>query len=65
MHASSIRLLSLSDCVVNLLEPRRHATFHANGVSNSLILVSTVDGAAHLTNLTNCVVVLKCHQVYP
>jgi hypothetical protein len=65
MHASNIRLLSLSNCVVNLLRPRRHATFHANGLSNTLILVSSVDGAAHLTNLTNCIVVLKCHQVDP
>jgi len=62
MHASNIRLLSLSNSVINLLQPKRHATFHVNGLTNSLIMISTIDGAAHLTNLVNCVVVLKCHQ---
>ena len=62
LHVSYIRVLSTSNSVVNLLVPKRHATLHINDLSNTLLLVSNVDGAAHLTNLTNCVVVLKCHQ---
>jgi len=62
-HPSNIRLLSMSNSVVNLLHPRRHATLQAEDLTNCLILLSTINGAAHLTNLTNCIVVLKCHQV--
>jgi len=64
-HSSNLRLLSMSKSVISILRPKRHATLHAKDLSDCLILASSFDGAAHLTNLTNCVVVLKCHQANP
>ena len=53
----------MSNTVVNLLEPKRHATLQVKDLERCLILASSFDGSAHLTNLRNCVIVLKCHQV--
>jgi len=63
LHPSNIRLLSMIKSVVNLLHPTRHATLHARDLSNCIVIASEVDGPAHLTNLSNCILVLKCHQV--
>jgi len=63
LHVSNIKLLSMSNSVLNLLEPRRHATLQVKDLERCLILTSSFDGSAHLTNLRNCVIVLKCHQV--
>ena len=63
LHPSNIRLLSMIKSVVNLLHPTRHATLHARDLSNCIVIASEVDGQAHLTNLFNCILVLKCHQV--
>jgi len=64
-HAYNIRLFSMTDSVINLLRPKRHATLQVKDLSNCLIFASSFTGAAHLTNLHNCVVVLICHQVLP
>jgi hypothetical protein len=64
LHPSNVRLLSMSNSVVNLVRSKRHATLHAKDLSNCIIIASTIDGAAHFTNLTNCIVILKCHQVH-
>ena len=65
LHPSNIRLLSMIKSVVNLTRPRRHATLHARDLSDCIIVASEFDGAAHLTNLFDCTIVLKCHQVLP
>nr|POF02292.1 tubulin-folding cofactor c [Quercus suber] len=66
-HATSSGTLSnLHRCVVDLSEPsgaHPFAGLSLKNISDSVIICGRVDGAAHLTALRNCLVVVQSRQV--
>ena len=64
--ASPCSLSKLDKCVVDMTVPTSHgapfAALTIRGVTSSLLLCGRVDGPAHITNVADSVLVIKCRQ---
>lgn len=70
--STEVSIIRISSSILNLLTTTNELTLSANTVSlsalhirdiqNSILILGTVDGSIMLHNLTNCVVVARCHQ---
>ncbi|KAG1819266.1 tubulin binding cofactor C-domain-containing protein [Suillus subaureus] len=67
-----VSIIRISSSVLNLVTTTNELTLSANAISlpalnirdihNSILILGTVDGSIMLHDLTNCVVVARCHQ---
>lgn len=68
-EATDLAISNLDHCVINLLsgEPSgtRHAisALHARNLVNTVLILPLINGSALMHDLTNCTIVLGCHQV--
>ncbi|KDR74955.1 hypothetical protein GALMADRAFT_249908 [Galerina marginata CBS 339.88] len=73
---TDLSISDLSNCIVNLLPPSASAStstptderliisaLHARNLTNCVILLPSIQGSALLHDLTQCIIVLGCHQV--
>ena len=65
----TLTISSLSHCIVDLLSSHDNASLgviravHIQDVKDTLIILGNVRGSVLAHNLTNCIVVVACHQV--
>lgn len=62
---SELSLIDLDGCVLNLIEAKQHeiSALHLRNVKNTILLLPSLEGSIILHDLSNCVIVVRCHQV--
>ncbi|KAJ3999723.1 tubulin binding cofactor C-domain-containing protein [Lentinula boryana] len=61
---SELSIIDLDSCILNLLNVKQYeiSALHVRDVKNSILLLPVLEGSIILHDLTNCVVVVSCHQ---
>ncbi|KAJ3768321.1 tubulin binding cofactor C-domain-containing protein [Lentinula raphanica] len=61
---SELSIIDMDSCILNLLNTKQYeiSALHVRNVKSSILLLPILEGSIILHDLTNCLVVVGCHQ---